>query len=201
MATKSFCFSVLLLLSLVHVGCSKNLDPFATPPVGMKIDVKPSLVNKMPAYMNSEDKIAATTLIKIEFLGDRSEMIDSIQITPHKGLEETIRWESILSQAKSSKCQSTHSAALSGLTDFSNLFLICDHVVAEQIRKAMLIKFNFKTGSNKQFTSWGRSLSARLDGRPLEIHQFSFWVRLIYLDLWGFTHDTGETAFIDLPFY
>lgn len=166
-------FLISLIIGLV-TGCSAKLDPFAGPPVGMKMSFKPTLVNQMPAYMKTEDRSPATTMIRTQFDGRSDNTIESIEFTPSKGQVETIGWASIIEDANRRECRDSHAAALDGLTEFKDLTLICDPTSVEHLRGAILVTFNLKNGTKKQFTSWARFMSERLDKKPLEIHTFSF---------------------------
>lgn len=168
--------SIFLILIVVGLatGCSGKIDPFAAPPMGMKMYFRPTITNQMPAYMKVEDRSPATTMVRIQFGDPLDDIIESLIITPPRGQAETISWDSIILDASRLDCRENNSAALDGLTEFKDLTLICDQTTVDNIRGATAITFSFKNGTRKQFTSWGRTISQRLDGKPLEIHSFAF---------------------------
>jgi hypothetical protein len=164
-----------LALLLLICGCEKRHDPFAAPPIGMKVELRPL------AEESRSDHAAAgkeeIVLIRLLSLGISPsavrEQVAAISFTTAgKAAADKFSLQELALTKEGAYCPDPGPDVAGLMQDFPGMILICRDDVAEALRRASRVSIQFKSGGVKSLTSWG-VLNTDSTGEKILIHSFS----------------------------
>lgn len=176
MHRREMTFSLMgLALLLLICGCEKRHDPFAAPPIGMKVELRPlpeeSSPDRAPAGRNE--------VLLIRLLGPgisasavREQVAAISFMTAGKGATSQFSLQELALTKDGAFCPDPGPDVAGLMQDFPGMILICRDDVAEALRRASRVSIQFKSGGVKSLTSWG-VLNTESTGEKILIHSFS----------------------------
>ena len=182
--------------ALLLFACEARVDPFATPPIGAVMRIKPSLIDGTPSAFNQHKGLAAAeptraTLIyltskkkDVDGAADTSDDVTGIAVSNSRGERASWNWQSLKRGTESSSSSSSSSDSYSHcrhsepdmielLAEFGGMVLICDSTLVDAMDAAKIITITTRGGAIESFTSWGTTKSELGSGRAIVIHSFS----------------------------
>ena len=188
--------------ALLLFACEARVDPFATPPIGAVMRIKPSLIDGTPSAFNQHKGLAAAeptraTLIyltskkkDVDGAADTSDDVTAIAVSNSRGERISWDWQSLQRGTESSSSPSSSSSSSSSsdsyshcshseqdmielLAEFGGMVLICDSTLVDAMDAAKIITITTRGGAIESFTSWGTTKSELGSGRAIVIHSFS----------------------------
>ncbi len=130
--------------ALLLFACEARVDPFATPPIGAVMRIKPSLIDGMPSALDQRKGLAAAeptraTLIyltskkkDVDGAADTSDDVTAIVVSDSRGERASWNWQSLERGAESSSSPSP-SPSPSSSSSSSDSYSHCRHSEPDMI--------------------------------------------------------------------